>query len=83
MGLAQGAAAETLQYWLKAQAFDPQQKVQAVTGIYNELDIRQLTETKMNGFFDKGLQCLDNIALPQSRKKPLRDFVAQLINRES
>ncbi len=81
--LAKGNAAETLQYWLNAQDYDPQEKVRAVTEIYNSLNIRNVTEVKMNGFFDKGLQCLENIAVPEARKQPLRNFVEQLIHRES
>jgi len=77
------ATAKTLQYWLDAPEFDSVEKVKAVTDIYNNLNIKKLTEAKMNGFFDKGLQCLQMIDVPEPRKKPLRDFVEQLIHRES
>ncbi len=81
--LAEGSTASELKEWLQATDCDPQQKVQAVTEIYNELNIKVLAEAKMNEFFAEGLQCLDSIAVAEPRKAALREFIEKLIHRES
>jgi geranylgeranyl diphosphate synthase type II len=72
-----------LDYWLNIAVFDKEEKVRAVTAIYNQLNIRQLTEAKMNHFFALGLSYLDQLSADESRKALLRQFVEQLIHRES
>jgi geranylgeranyl diphosphate synthase type II len=74
---------KTLEYWLSAKTFDKDEKVKAVTAVYNQLNIRQLTETKMNEYFQKGLGSLDQLGADESRKEGLKQFVQQLIYRES
>ena len=81
--LAQGETANTLNRWLQAAEFDATEKVQAVTKIYNQLNIKALTENKMNEHFAHGLRCLETVDVPETRKQPLRDFVERLIHRES
>jgi geranylgeranyl diphosphate synthase type II len=81
--LAKGNTAQELTQWLQARGFDPQEKVRAVTNIYNQLNIKALTEAKMNEFFAEGLQCLESLQVPEDRKAPLRNFIEKLIHRES
>ncbi len=81
--LATGKTAETLNQWLQTKSFDPSEKVQAITNIYNQLRIKSLAEVKMNESFAEGLQCLNAIDVVETRKNPLRDFVERLIHRES
>ena len=81
--LAGGEQKQQLDEWLNAKTFDPQEKVRAVTSIYNALEIDRITETKMNEYFALGLTCLDQVAAPAERKAPLRDFVEKLIYREN
>ncbi|MCU0355220.1 MAG: polyprenyl synthetase family protein [Cytophagales bacterium] len=81
--LAQGDTATTLNRWLQAVDFDATEKVRAVTDVYNRLNIKALAENKMNEHFAYGLRCLDALDVPETRKQPLRDFIEQLIHRES
>ena len=46
-----GKENEALQHWIDAKDFDKEEKVKAVTEIYNSLNIRQLAEQKMNALF--------------------------------
>ncbi len=78
-----GEANEALQTWIDAKNFDKIEKVKAVTEIYNSLNIRQLAETKMNEYFDKGLKGLAQLNAPAERKLPLIELTKQLIERES
>ncbi|MDJ1480528.1 polyprenyl synthetase family protein [Cytophagaceae bacterium YF14B1] len=81
--LAEGNSKVTLQRWLNATSFKAEEKVKEVTDIYNILQIRSLTEVKMNEFFAEGLHCLDLLAVSEERKQPLRDFIERLIHREN
>lgn len=72
-----------LAYWLSAQEFDKAEKVKAVTAIYDALGIKQMAESKMNEFFNKGLSDLERLEAPTERKKPLLDIIYMLIEREN
>ncbi len=72
-----------LNYWLQIRDFDKQKKIKAITDIYNKLDIRKLTESKMNSFFEKGFEQLDKIQVEKEKKTFLLNFTKQLIERES
>ena len=79
---AEGDTASELNQWLAAENFDKEEKVTAVRGIYDTLDIRSLTEHKINDYFTKGISCLKRLPVEEDRKKPLLEFVHQLVQRE-
>lgn len=80
---AKGEDQAQLQYWLNLKNFIAEEKVKAVTAIYNRLNIRQIGEAKMNEYFSLGLYCLDTINADPARKQMLREFVEQIIHREN
>jgi geranylgeranyl diphosphate synthase type II len=80
--LAKGHQAHELNNWLTMQLFDVSEKVTAVTGIYNELQIRKYAEEAMHTFADKAFKALDNINLPEERRQYLRQFADSLLVRE-
>jgi geranylgeranyl diphosphate synthase type II len=79
---ATGKQRETLDFWLNATAYNPQEKVEAVTKIYRELEIDTLTETKIQHYFDLGYAQLDALHAPDEKKAQLRGFMDWLIARE-
>jgi geranylgeranyl diphosphate synthase type II len=74
---------EELNYWLHQASFVPEEKVKAVTAIYENMNIRQIAETKMNEYFALGMFCLDKLEADAPAKKALRQFIEQIINREN
>ncbi|NDK54845.1 polyprenyl synthetase family protein [Pontibacter fetidus] len=58
-------------------------KVQAITRIYDELNIRQQTEQQIDLYFKEALRHLDAIALPDKRKATIRGLAFQLMERDS
>jgi geranylgeranyl diphosphate synthase, type II len=80
---ATGSTKTTLDYWLNAKNFNKAEKVAAVTELYDQLGIKQFTETKINDYFAKGFTALDQLAISPERKQPLLDFVQFLMERES
>ncbi|WPP52712.1 polyprenyl synthetase family protein [Catalinimonas niigatensis] len=71
-----------LETWLNKEEFDKEAKVSAVKALYNALEIKQLTEQKMNEFFEQGLQKLEQINGNPDKKEILRQFAEQLMERE-
>jgi len=79
---AKGKQKAELEKWLAAKKFDKQKKVKAVTSIYDELQIKQLTEEKMNFYFDKGFENLNQLST-NKKGNTLIEFTKNLIDRES
>lgn len=73
---------EELQYWLQTSATNPSEKVQAVTAIYNVLGIKELAETKVKEYFDEALEAINQLAIQQTGKNQLIDFLSALMVRE-
>ncbi|UTA67949.1 polyprenyl synthetase family protein [Emticicia sp. 21SJ11W-3] len=81
---AKGRAEEKeLHQWLAAPVFDKNEKVTAVTTIYDSLGIRQLAEARMNDYFNRGLKDLEKLEAPAEKKQPLLELIQMLIEREN
>ena len=70
-----------LHRWVDAKEFDRQEKIAAVTKLYNEIGIRRLCEEKINSYFESAKQYLARIDVPLERKQPLIDFTNEMMNR--
>lgn len=79
---ATGKLSEDLQYWLTQKTFVPEHKVRAVTQIYDQLDIRQVSQIKMEAYFTTGLRGLDQVDASVEAKTTLRQFVEKIIQRD-
>ena len=71
-----------LHRWVDAVDFDRQEKIKAVTALYNEIGIRQLCEEKINFYFNQARQYLTLIDVPAERKQPLIDFTNEMMHRD-
>ena len=69
--------------WLGREKYDPQEKIQAVTALYDEIGIRPLAEAKINEYFEAALQSLEHVNLPAERKQPLRELALSLLQRKN
>ena len=82
LNLADDARKAELQRWIERKDFCREEKIAAVTRLYNEIGIREMSEMKINEYFDQSQKYLDAIAVPEERKQALRQFTAKLMNRE-
>lgn len=82
MEKAQHETKQQLQHWIHLKEFDKQEKVKAVTKIYDQLNIKALAEQKMNDFFEAGFTSLEQLDVAHDVKAPLKTFAELLINRE-
>lgn len=81
--LAEGEKAAQLQGWVEAENPDRDQKVAAVTSIYNELGIPQMCQARINAYFEEAMQCLKSVNLQEERKAMLYELAQKLLNRKS
>ncbi|PIB37104.1 isoprenyl synthetase [Reichenbachiella sp. 5M10] len=79
---AEGDAAQNLEYWLQQTEFDVHKKVQEVKKVYEQLKIKEISEQKMNHYFDLGFQQLDDLDSSKYDLEPLKAFTQALIQRD-
>lgn len=60
-----------------------EEKIAAVTALYNQLHIREKAIAKKEEFYQNALQALDAVSVPDDRKKILRNLAEELMNRKS
>jgi geranylgeranyl diphosphate synthase type II len=72
-----------LLHWIQAKEFDHQEKIAAVTKLYDEIGIRELCEKKINYYFEQARQYLDLVGIDDNRKQQLRKYTAEMMKRES
>jgi geranylgeranyl diphosphate synthase type II len=75
--------ANELHDWINSKDFDAEQKVNAVTELYNQLNVRQYAENEMETHAEKAFKSLDEISLPAKQKQYLRYFADGLLVREN
>ena len=74
---------EELMRWISATEFDRNEKVKAVTRLYDEIGIRQLCEQKMESCYQLGLQHLAKVSVSDERKVILQAYAAAMMKRQS
>ncbi len=73
---------DKLDHWLALKEFDPQEKVAAVTEIYDEIGIPNLAKMKMNYFFDQSIKELETFDGNSVAKLILKEFAVSLMLRD-
>ncbi len=79
---ADAAQRAELSRWVAATTFDRQEKVAAVTRIYDEMDIRQLCEEKINAYFRQAADSLGEVGVDANRKRMLYQYMDELLHRD-
>ena len=69
--------------WVDATTFDRQEKIAAVTRLYDDIGIRQLCEEKINFYFDEARKYLEKVSVADERKQHLRRYMNEMMKRES
>ncbi|MDF2437416.1 MAG: polyprenyl synthetase family protein [Bacteroidota bacterium] len=73
---------EELQQWIAAPHFEPREKVEAVTNIYNFLNVKELARAEMKKQYDAAMSCLKDIPVSEEKKNALIGFADSLMVRE-
>ena len=81
---ANGQQLQTILNWRnKTNTASAGDKVQDVTTIYDQLNIRQQTEQQIEFYFQQALQHLETVQVPEERKAILHNLALQLMERDS
>lgn len=70
-----------LSEWIHSDDFNPEEKIKAVTHIYNELGIDKLCKEKMEEYYEKAVLALNSVSVDDSKKESLKSLAAELMNR--
>ena len=81
--LANKEQAEALRSWMDKKEFDPAQKIQAFTSIYNELQLKQLTENKIQAYYDASVENLNALQVAPEKLTILKEVCDHLMHRQS
>jgi geranylgeranyl diphosphate synthase type II len=68
--------------WINKDTFDPQEKVRAVKTIYSELKVKEISQQKMEAFYQAALNELQAIETENDRKAPLLLLAKTIMKRE-
>jgi geranylgeranyl diphosphate synthase type II len=80
--LANQAQKSTLREQLSKSNFDAKEKVEVVKSIYNQLNIQEVSEAKMNEYFKIAFNDLEQLDIPSEKLTGLKSFTEDLINRD-
>ena len=74
---------EELMRWIDAKTFDRNEKVAAVTRLYDEIGIRSLCEQKMEACYALAQQYMAKVSVSDERKAILKAYAAAMMKRQS
>lgn len=73
----------TLNDWISKKTFVPTEKIKAVTSIYNELHLKEITTVKMQGYYDRAMEHLSNVSVSPEKLTVLKEVSNHLMYRQS
>ena len=71
-----------LQRWIEADKFDREEKVAAVTAIYNKVGVDKLASEKIAYYFEESKKYLDAVQVDDERKAELRLYAQKMMHRK-
>lgn len=71
-----------LEKWINKSDFDTEEKIAAVTRLYNEIGIDKLAKEKMDFYYEQGKKFLDTVKIPNERKEALAEYAAKMMKRQ-
>lgn len=71
-----------LERWIATNDGAPEEKIAAVTHIYNIIGVDKLAQNKIEELFAIALQSLEQVKVPEEKKTELRTFANQLLGRK-
>lgn len=71
-----------LQRLIGAETFDREEKVAAVTTLYNKIGIDKMAKDKMDFFFEQSKRYLDAVSISEERKLELRAYAERMMKRK-
>lgn len=71
-----------LDRWIAATEYNSEEKVRAVTALYDAIGIKELCHRKIESYFHAAEEYLAKVSVPEERKQELRNFALSLMGRK-
>lgn len=76
------AQRQELEKWVNAKSFDREDKIAAVTRLYNEIGINKMAQAKIAYYFEQSKKYLDAVQVPAERKEELQKYAQRMMKRK-
>ena len=73
---------QELNAWIDAKSFEPAEKIAAVTGLYDQIGIKEICERKMAEYSERAMVNLSAVKVPDEKKAELENLMKNLMHRE-
>lgn len=83
MELADNNQKKDLLSWMWKKEFKGKEKIKAVTSIFNDLNVKEITQQKIDAYFNAASENIKKLRLSGGQKKQLRQLSNILLNRNS
>lgn len=67
--------------WLTATDYVEEEKVAAVTKLYNEIEVDKMAEEKIDFYYKEGMKFLDKVCVDEERKEELKRYTRNMMKR--
>jgi len=71
-----------LEGWISKKDFNADEKIIAITDIYNQLNIKEITESSIDEFYQLALDVYEEIGLADETKAELLQLANLIMNRD-
>lgn len=76
------AQRQELEKWVNAKSFDREEKIAAVTRLYNEIGIDKMAQDKIAYYFEQSKKYLDAVQVSAERKEELQKYAQRMMKRK-
>lgn len=76
------AQRQELEKWVNVKSFDREEKIAAVTRLYNEIGIDKMAQAKIAYYFEQSKKYLDAVQVPAERKEELQKYAQRMMKRK-
>ena len=73
---------QQLNEWIAKENYDPKQKIEAVTSLYNQIGVKVMCEQRILAYTLQAEKRLAALNVPESNKQQIRQLMNDLMNRE-
>lgn len=72
-----------LQHWIDAENPNPEEKIAAVTALYDEIGIPAMAQQRIDAYFEDAMHYLSQVQLTEDKTLALRQMAERLMKRKS
>lgn len=72
-----------MQSWINRKTYNEEEKIKAVTALYDKLQLKKMSEEMIESYYAKGIADLDKVQIDENRKTELKKLAENLLTRKS